>query len=206
MKMLQDKLDDSQVSGGDSSSENEEKSNNAAWAEVMGKVLNKQGPKNEKSIILAKNKEKVEENKQERSEQRERKKQLNKKRKWEEMNHVKPNALEKDYERNLQKIATRGVVQLFNAVKKHQKQLDEKLKSAKTEGKKEQVMKSVSKGEFLDMLKDDKVITKQKAGKNFDPGMPDTTAEDKGWDVLRDDFMMGNKLKDWDQRSDGEDD
>lgn len=32
-----------------------------------------------------------------------------------------------------------GVVQLFNAVKNHQKKLEEKLKCAKTENKKEQV-------------------------------------------------------------------
>lgn len=82
---------------------------------------------------------------------------------------MKPDPLEKDYERSLQKIATRcryskiqivmhlpqfylagqllllniyifrGVVQLFNAVKKHQTQLDKKMKTAKTEGKKERV-------------------------------------------------------------------
>ena len=50
--------------------------------------------------------------------------------------------------------SSRGIVQLFNAVKKQQKSTEEKLKEAgSSELKRERVMKSVSKGEFLDMLK-----------------------------------------------------
>ena len=48
----------------------------------------------------------------------------------------------------------RGVVQLFNAVRKQQKDIDEKLSQVGSSiRKREKVMKSVSKGAFLDMLK-----------------------------------------------------
>ena len=57
--------------------------------------------------------------------------QLDKKREWEMMCRVKPDVVkDKETERNLQRIATRGVVQLFNAVQKHQKNVDEKVKEA----------------------------------------------------------------------------
>uniref|UniRef100_H2XX34 RRP15-like protein n=1 Tax=Ciona intestinalis TaxID=7719 RepID=H2XX34_CIOIN len=203
----------------------DQKDKNAGWADAMAKVLVKQGPKDAETVILPKktdvasDEEDEEENKLERKRkqmhfqhlntnhvcvvvvmQAKRIKiqlvkipskeykiflQINKKRKWEGMNFVKPNVLEKDYERSLQKVATRGVVQLFNAVKKHQKQMEEKLKSVTTESKKEKVIQDVDKGKFLDMLKDDE--------------------EDKPcWSVLRDDFLLGNNMKDWDKESDEE--
>ena len=51
-------------------------------------------------------------------------------------------------------VCCRGVVQLFNAVKKQQKMIEDKLKEVgSSERKRDQVMKSVTKGAFLDMLK-----------------------------------------------------
>ncbi len=48
----------------------------------------------------------------------------------------------------------RGVVQLFNAVKKQQKDIDEKLNEVGSSvRKRDKVLKSVTKGAFLDMLK-----------------------------------------------------
>lgn len=48
----------------------------------------------------------------------------------------------------------RGVVQLFNAVRKQQKVLDEKIKEAgSSELKREKVEKSMTKDKFLDILK-----------------------------------------------------
>lgn len=45
-------------------------------------------------------------------------------------------------------------MQLFNAVKKQQKVIEDKLKEVgSSEFKREKVMKSVNKGQFLDMLK-----------------------------------------------------
>lgn len=54
--------------------------NNDAWADAMGKILRKRGPDDSsKSIILAKSKEKDDENKQERVEKRERARLVSKK-------------------------------------------------------------------------------------------------------------------------------
>ena len=51
-------------------------------------------------------------------------------------------------------IFSRGVVQLFNAVKKQQKVTEEKLTEAGSSvRKRDRVLQSISKGAFLDMLK-----------------------------------------------------
>jgi len=54
----------------------------------------------------------------------------------------------RDSERSLQRIATRGIVQLFNTVRKQQQQNSSSLSIKKN--KKEN---TINKGEFLDMLK-----------------------------------------------------
>jgi hypothetical protein len=53
----------------------------------------------------------------------------------------------RDYERSLQRIATRGIVQLFNTVRKQQHSLS----SSTT--KKDKKENPINKGQFLDMLK-----------------------------------------------------
>lgn len=66
---------------------------------------------------------------------------------------VKPNILEKDRERLLSKIATKGVVQLFNAVRNQQKTLEKQIdRSELSEGKKEKILKKFDKRAFLDTL------------------------------------------------------
>lgn len=117
------------------------------------------------------------------------------KRKHDEMARTKPDALEKDYELNLRRIATRGVVQLFTAVQKHQKTLDSKLKRAKTEGKKEKVMKTVNKKDFLDMLEDKKPASSTAAATKDE--------KEPAWKVLRDDFVTSKgEMQDWDKDDD----
>ena len=50
--------------------------------------------------------------------------------------------------------ANRGVVQLFNAVKKQQKIVSQRVEEAGPSARKqEQAIKSVSKGQFMDLLK-----------------------------------------------------
>ena len=52
-------------------------------------------------------------------------------------------------------IFNRGVVQLFNAVKEQQRVIESKLKDAgSSERRRDKVMTGLSKGSFLDMLKD----------------------------------------------------
>ena len=68
------------------------------------------------------------------------------------MAHKKPNILDTPRERKFQHLATKGVVQLFNAVNKEQKNMEKKLKTAKTEAKKSSLIKSFDKRGFIDML------------------------------------------------------
>ncbi|CAH1759811.1 9705_t:CDS:2 [Entrophospora sp. SA101] len=65
-----------------------------------------------------------------------------------------------DYERNLRKIATSGVVQLFNAIRTSQQATDEVIKSSggiqRLTTKATKDVTSMSKETFLDMLKNGK--------------------------------------------------
>ncbi len=60
------------------------------------------------------------------------------------------------------------MVQLFNAVKRQQKDIEEKLSSA-TESKKDKIIKSIDKGSFLDILKS----TSTDASKKVSNEVPD---------------------------------
>lgn len=62
----------------------------------------------------------------------------------------------------------RGVVQLFNAVRKQQKDVEDQLTEAGSSiRKKDKIMKSVTKGAFLDLLKGTKVnVSSQEPEKN----------------------------------------
>uniref|UniRef100_A0A8B9Q3Y2 RRP15-like protein n=1 Tax=Apteryx owenii TaxID=8824 RepID=A0A8B9Q3Y2_APTOW len=126
----------------------------AGWADAMAKVLNKKIPQN-KSIILAKNKKLEKEREKEKQERLEKRRKLDKKREWEMMCRVKPDVVkDRDRERNLQRIATRGVVQLFNAVRMHQKNVDEKVKKAgRSDRQRAKLMSSVSKKDFINVLR-----------------------------------------------------
>lgn len=116
---------------------------------------------------------------------------------------MKPKILEKDRERTLNKIATKGVVQLFNAVKMQQKDISTKLKEAgPLEVRKEKVLKSIDKRAFLDVLMGEKsqpvdeVLVNKSEKVNV---MPEKQKDSSTWSVLRDDFMMSARMKDWDK-------
>ncbi|XP_008544840.1 RRP15-like protein [Microplitis demolitor] len=66
---------------------------------------------------------------------------------------VKPSVLSRGRERTLQKIATKGVVQLFNIVYKQQMEIEQKLEDAgPLMRKQEKVLESIDKNTFLDHL------------------------------------------------------
>ncbi|XP_058503974.1 RRP15-like protein [Solea solea] len=180
--------------------EDDESNANAGWAESMAKILGKKTES--KSTILIKNKEMDKVKERERQEQLERKKVVDKRRTWEMMNRVKPDiGKDRETEKGLQRIATRGVVQLFNAVKKHQKTVDDKLKEVGgSERKKAKILSSVSKRDFIDVLR----RTEGGSSKTEKNTAAAVEEEKPAWSVLRDDFMMGATMKDWDKDSDGE--
>ncbi|XP_036787759.1 RRP15-like protein isoform X2 [Manis pentadactyla] len=141
---------------------------NMGWADAMAKVLSKKTPQNQ-STILVKNKELEKEKEKLKQERLEKRKQLDKKREWEMMCRVKPDVKDKETERNLQRIATRGVVQLFNAVQKHQKNVDEKVKEAGGSiRKRAKLISTVSKKDFISVLRgmDGSTNEKSSTGKN----------------------------------------
>ncbi|XP_077568075.1 RRP15-like protein [Stigmatopora nigra] len=170
---------------------------NAGWAEAMAKILGKQTFKN-KTTILVKNKELDKVKAKEKQERLERKEKDDKKRTLEMMCREKPDYMkDRETEKALQRIATRGVVQLFNAVRNHQKKLDTKAKEAGgSERKKAKILSSVSKKDFIDVLRktegDSKVTIKKE---NNTPEV----VEKPAWTVLSDDYMMGTSMKDWDK-------
>ncbi|XP_029791516.1 RRP15-like protein [Suricata suricatta] len=182
---------------------------NAGWADAMAKILNKKTPRS-KPTILVKNRELEKEKERLKQERLEKRKQLDKKREWEMMCRVKPDVVkDKETERNLQRIATRGVVQLFNAVQKHQKNVDEKVKEAGSSiRKRAKLISTVSKKDFISVLRGMDASTSEKSLTGKNPKAKQTegrSEEGPGWTILRDDFMMGASMKDWDKESDGAD-
>uniref|UniRef100_A0A8C6QMH7 RRP15-like protein n=1 Tax=Nannospalax galili TaxID=1026970 RepID=A0A8C6QMH7_NANGA len=178
---------------------------NTGWADAMAKILNKKTPARKPSILI-KNKELEREKEKLKQERLEKRRQLDKKREWEMMCRVKPDVVkDKETERNLQRIATRGVVQLFNAVQKHQKNVDEKVKEAGGSIRKQaKLISTVSKKDFISVLRG---MDGNASGKSPKAGQTAVKSEEgPGWSILRDDFMMGASMKDWDKDSDGPDD
>lgn len=211
-------------SGSEESLRKEDNSANTAWADSIAKILRTSKPKGKKTVVLSKSKkisdikstklkdvgfeieskdgqvkrENVEESDDERD------KPFKKKKKDLPMLRVKPDILNKDRERLLSKIATKGVVQLFNAVKKQQKDIDSKLKNAGSlEVKRDKILQDIDKREFLNVLMGSKLTGRSEVKREKKPVLKNET-DDKGptWKVLRDDFMMSANMKDWDKQFD----
>jgi len=99
-------------------------------------------------------------------------------------------------EKRLKKIATKGVVQLFNAVSQHQKLL-------KKEKNKDKYKKELTKEKFLELLQKDKQIGQPTP--NTPQMETDKDKKPSKWGVLSDDYLMG--LKGWkDEEEDSEKD
>ncbi|XP_073950286.1 RRP15-like protein isoform X2 [Choristoneura fumiferana] len=196
---------------------------NKGWGDSISKILGSNKPKNKKTLVLSRAKkysakeavvkeekpafEVIGEAKVEKpapkKEDPDSAEPVPKKKKHEKPSiRVKPNILEKDRERILSKIATKGVVQLFNAVRNQQKTLEKEMdRNDLSEAKKEKILKKFDKRAFLDTLmgqtKSIVVDQETKAAKK------EVKAEEEQprWNALRDDFMMGAKMKDWDKES-----
>ena len=99
-------------------------------------------------------------------------------------------------------------MQLFNAVGSQQRSLKTQLKEAgKSTRKRENVYKNIDKEGFLDVLSGGKAggaRRQQPVEKRPKKEAVKEEEEDGGWNILREDFMMGAKMKDWDKESDGE--
>ncbi|XP_053613855.1 RRP15-like protein [Plodia interpunctella] len=194
---------------------------NEGWADSVAKILGSTKPKNKKTLVLSRAKkhsevikkkdekpafEVIGEEKEEKSQSEIKKEESTseppvKKPKIEKPSiRVKPNILEKDRERLLTKIATKGVVQLFNAVRNQQKSLEKDMnRTDLSEAKKEKILKKFDKRAFLDTLMGQtKSIVVDEHTKSLKDEVKDEHDAPK-WSALRDDFMMGAKMKDWDK-------
>lgn len=201
---------------------------NSGWADAMRKILETKKPKRKKTIVLSKAKrlcdikkkedkesslfdiEKVKE--EVKSQEIKEEEDVVKKPQLKEKKlgiRIKPSIMDRERERTLQKIATKGVVQLFNAVKQQQGEINKKLSEAgPLERKREQVLRSIDKTKFLDVLMggsksisvDNDVKNEEQENKKLEKKKDNET-----WSVLREDFVMGTKLKDWDRKEQDED-
>jgi hypothetical protein len=121
-------------------------------------------------------------------------------------------AMELEQERTHRRVATRGVVALFNAIAQHQKKSTEAQTSTSGKSESKQQVKKLSKHGFLDMIKSTaaaktanaetttsnqavEAVTTSKAPSNNNKGK---------WNALQDDYMLNSKLKDWDKESSDE--
>lgn len=124
---------------------------------------------------------------------------------------LKPSVADLDRERTLRKIATKGVVQLFNAVKSQHSDLEQKLQSTKLESKRDEIIRSAdNKKHFLDTLmsgpraKSELVDKRVKKEKKYESSSDEESNKKSTWSALRDDFMTGKKVG-WDKDDDDED-
>jgi len=102
------------------------------------------------------------------------------------------------------RVATRGVVALFNTIAKHQQQRAQQQAETSITTKRNDEVKSMSKHGFLDILKNTGSASEKGIDKNDEQSSKvekssASKKDSKGWNALKDDFMMNNKLKDWDK-------
>lgn len=112
-----------------------------------------------------------------------------------------------DRERTFKKIATRGAVQLFNAVKNQQSDINRQLMSTKLESKRDEIIRSVdNKKKFLDQLMTgprsrselvDQGVKKEKKEESSSEDDEEVGGKST-WSALRNDFMTGKKVG-WDK-------
>lgn len=124
---------------------------------------------------------------------------------------VKPSVMDRERERAFKRIATKGVVQLFNAVRSQQQELVERLEEAgPLDHKRDAVLNNINRRQFLDVLMGGKRAksenidnpVKEETDKH-EPNSDDGATRPSQWSVLRDDFMTNKKIAShWDNDDD----
>jgi len=114
-------------------------------------------------------------------------------------------AKELEQERVHRRVATRGVVALFNAIAQHQKKASDPGTSASTNGPKKTEVKKMNKQTFLDMIKSTAAnratLSEEKKANVKQKNINEDATESKPqWNALKDDYML-NPKKNWDQET-----
>ncbi|KAM8703790.1 hypothetical protein ACLKA7_008425 [Drosophila subpalustris] len=133
---------------------------------------------------------------------------------------VKPSFRDMERERSLRKVATRGTVQFFNAVRIQQKDIKQQLEDAgPLDSRQDAVLNNIDKRKFLDVLMSgkraksaviDNAVKKEEQQSDSDDDDDDGPTDDEmnagsahkkksEWNVLREDFMTNKKIKHWDE-------
>jgi len=209
--------DDESKENDEHETDEEDDEGNVGWADAMKKVL-AMGKNSEKTVsVLSKAKkdnakqktvgigsdgEEVEKKYEPLALRKARKKEID------SIGRKMPDVLERNAEKAFAKIATRGVVQLFNAVREQQKDIKSQLKEAGGSFRKqEKVFKNIDKNSFVELLTGksiSKPLSEPPAKKPKTEVKDENDENQSSWNILRDDFMLGAKMRDWDKESDGE--
>uniref|UniRef100_A0A1A9X447 RRP15-like protein n=1 Tax=Glossina brevipalpis TaxID=37001 RepID=A0A1A9X447_9MUSC len=207
----------------------------SGWADSIAKVLNTTKAKNKSTLVLSRAKKNKSQENEEKStdydfevegeieKEKPSKEGLNgklaKESKVEKTQLlIKPSWNDMERERALRKVATKGVVQLFNAVRTHQKDLRHKLDATgPLDSRREAVLNNINKRKFLDILMggkraesemvDNRIkreIKRDGEESSEDDDDIDNKKKKTEWSVFRDDFMTNKKIKHWDEDSDSE--
>lgn len=218
-ELPKDEFDDDEIEGENATSKDAGRENGAFFAKTLMDLVDKshshsddeeddddkdddedsensEAESGEETTVLTKRKTKeMKENEKLRREARARKRARKAKREQRERGIEDPATADFTFERQLRKIATKGVVMLFNTIQTHQAKKRQQQSEANKEAEK---VKAASKDSFLDMLKQ---------GSKADPagGVSESEMEDNddpaaaksGWGAMRDDYMLGAKLKDY---------
>lgn len=114
---------------------------------------------------------------------------------------------ELEQERIHRRVATRGVVALFNAIAQHQKKVTKpEAPTTVSASKSKAEVKKLTKHGFLDMIKSTAASKQEKISADKpDQAATDASKSKPQWNALKDDFMLNSK-KNWDQASSGEED
>ena len=219
--------DENEVDGG----EGEQAAKKDGMAEMMSKILNQSV--NSSNPVLAKRKTAIMKDMEESKEDHERLKRLRAQRKVDrEKQIVIPDAGTADYESQLRKLATRGVVALFNAISTSKRE-EAEAKSAGAaklaeEGKEisRVDVKRMTQANFRELLKGEESAAAAKSGDAIGATAPTNSSssgsgaakpssavanskeKEKSWSALRDDYLLESsmKLKHWDKESDSDED
>ena len=145
-----------------------------------------------KVAVLAKRKTaRMKEIMKEREERNQRKQAAQQRRERKHAVMVIPDVSTNAKERVLKKIATKGVVALFNAISQYQREADGEAEKAEKERAEKEEREKAAKSRFMKLLKTG-ITGGGSSGdrEGAEDGQP-------GWKALRSDYLMGANMKDW---------
>lgn len=171
---------------GEDDEEPEEELEAVGFGDAMSKILQQNVASDAQPILAKRTTARMREIMNEKKEIKKERVGAAEKRAKERKDNVVPSVMTAAKDRQLRKIATKGVVALFNAISKHQHQ------TGKVENKDDKKVKELSKENFLGLLKS--AATQKGSSASAAKAEPAKSS----WSVLQDDYMMGAKLKDWD--------